>query len=117
MKTTIVYKVCFWASDGYRSAVITDKPLYYEIGKITKPKFGKIFVFKSLCAAHSFINKNPTCFSIFRCEAKNVKRKIIVCGVYGQDTLKYFWQKPCFKVIAPAKTYVCDWVKPIEKVH
>jgi len=87
----------------------------YEIGKTTKPKFGKLLAFSTLAKAKAFCGLGQI---ILECKAKNVKKQEWVSLVFTNSIiLKMFWgNQPVIRKVAPSGTVTCDSIIPIKIV-
>jgi len=102
--------------------------LKYEIGKITKPKMGKIFCFDGFKYAEEFVGTKP--YKIYECEAEKSKdQRTLRVGIDFIDSgnLLHYWLyyenflkhesvlHPILRKM-PDHTVLCDWVKPIKLI-
>jgi len=91
-----------------------DCAVSYEIGKTTKPKFGKLFAFESLDAAKYFKSRKRI---ILECKAKNVRPKSNMCIVFDYQIFEDFWSKYEYRTgTTPSGTVTCDSITPIRIV-
>ena len=116
----IVYKMCVLRGTGPVS-IVSDCRVrrHYTIGKVTKPKFGYLYAFKSLFHAMDF-SENYSPYVIFKCEALTVRDEPSLRRI--SIPFKEWWElklggyKPD-EVLAPEGTIWCKWIKPIEIVN
>ena len=88
----------------------------YDIGKVTKPKFGKLLAFSTLAKAKAFRGPGRI---ILECKAKNVEKQEWVSLVFSNlETLKMFWKnQPVIRKMAPSGTVACSSITPIKIVN
>jgi len=121
----IYYKVCAPSPLGKQmSATYPDNPLglEYTMGEWTKPKKGKLFVFKTLRDAYRWMETIwNTDVRVFECEIKKPTKMARMCRMYV--TFSRFWdmkrnkRKPTMELMEPpVGTVPCSAVKLIRKV-
>jgi len=136
METKIVYKITNEKGLSFITSECSIKPYFeenfilkYELGKITKPKKGKIFCFKNFEDAKDFAGTKP--HRIYECEAKISKRQrklrigmefmnaenLLDYWIYYEKVLKYdSVTHPILRTMTGG-TVLCDWVKPIKLIE
>lgn len=110
-------------SEWFYSCLALSTTLKYEIGKVTVPEFGKIFVFDTLENAKSFAftHVGDSAY-ILKCESSSLSK--VNGRVYSDDPpqkIKDFWSGIIFadraSLRVPYGTFGADWVKPIEVIE
>lgn len=99
--------------------------LKYSVGKVTQPKIGKLFVFKTLGKLTDYIRNNfcqnisvlPICkISVFYGEATNLRIKHSRSAYFDRDSIQKFWNKKGYfygiNTSGISGTYVCDSFLP-----
>ncbi len=140
----IAYKVVLKSNDHFTSIVPSKFDgfcLIYKIGRETKPRVGKIFVFKTLEEAQKFIHscssiKFLTQFgkqTIIMGEATNVSKIKQVALIplsqkervinINNSTVQNFWkakkqhkQPKCSIMLSPNNSFVCDSFLTVKEV-
>ena len=126
-KREIAYKLVDVENGEYFSSSARQEfQLNYAVEKITKPKIGKLFVFKRLKDAKIFAPYAG--HRILRCKVTNLKKKRVIfaweCVLdCWSEQIKKFWKTTGRKGIgdhlrsSPEGTYVCDSCEPIGVVE
>ena len=130
-----VYKVVRRKIDNQLISCFTPEELqvYYKVGEKSFPKVGKLFCFKNLSSARSFIKERCTISIntiILLCETNSVSFlkdiKNIPVGSSRTEwahSYIYFWRSPQIWVEShlgdsiPKGTVFCDYVIPLEEVR
>lgn len=117
------YKVVQCIRNGFFSCSTIVTKLAYVINHITRPQFGKIFVFQDLSLANKFIDNMNDDFVILKCECGTlspIKERLSTVYTTSND-IRVWWKsinnKNFTKYYTPEGTYGTDWVKPIEVVE
>ena len=108
------YKVLAKCWNGFYSTNIHNR-VRYNIGEVTKPDFGKLFVFKDLQLARAWSGES---YPIFKCYVSNPQRAEYMAA--SQDEVRIFWKGDKLthgKEPPPYGTYFVDEVQLIEKVQ
>ena len=96
----------------YCSCIVFDLncAVSYEIGKLSKPKLGKLFAFSSINEAMEF--KRPSQV-ILECKAKNARPQYKICRYFDPKEFERFWNKQQLPYNwAPNGTVCCDSIIP-----
>lgn len=117
------YKVVSGINGRLWSSYILGKyQLEYQVGKITVPKIGKIFVFKTIeDAAKFYSNRAGECLFLYECECNElVKQHTRSCLINFQHSIEIFWNglhNRCFEIHSPYQIYTTDYVKLVREVE
>jgi hypothetical protein len=92
-KKTKVYKVVKSQDFGktFSSTSVNGLSLYYEIGKTTYPKIGKIFVFATFKDALNLFNTSCKDYYVFEGTATNVTKPKLMSNFWS--SLEDFWKR------------------------
>jgi hypothetical protein len=93
--------------------------LTYKINEITRPRIGKIFVFKTRQQASTFkYGFKPTEILKVEVNPNTVRLQKVRSDVTYDAYIHTFWKdhNSCYSVSAPRGTYGATWVKPIKIV-
>lgn len=106
--------------------------LRYDVGHVTKPDFGSIFVFKNLKHALRY-GESDLCdkwinHHVMICECDELVQMSYIPGLTNSRTeLELYWRlldkqelgNPChmMHINEQLPIYVCNWVKPIRKLE
>lgn len=107
--------------DKFCSAIVSGSyNVTYTVGEWVEAPIGKLFVFKELKDAHSFIGKTifKRNFKIFKCETGKTK-KMERCAQAITPSITKFWKKktaPYQDLKAPKGTYGTNKIKLVEEV-
>jgi hypothetical protein len=98
-----------------------DSCLVYKIGKVTTPKIkgSKLFAFKTLEAARSFISGGGSEYKIFKCVGTNPtnKKRMPVSEAEYIDTMRAFWSRKLKGSLpVPRGTVFCDTIELTKRV-
>jgi len=123
------YKVCKVVNDELHSAIVydTDADLKYSIGKVIKPKVGKIFAFKTLKDAVRFktfmVDRRN---KIFKCRgvlSKEQPNRILYTSLCFRGGIEIFWGKRIWRdagndytTCKPGGTIFLDEIRLIKEV-
>lgn len=112
----------------YRSAIIP-RVLYYEIGKITTPDFGKIFLFDSFDSAVEFgigaFGVHSKNWAVLFCEYQRSEKQldIVPSCLCSLREMRLYWERgfwPQHDTYAlsavPVGTVFADWVRPVHQI-
>ena len=109
-------------TDGWSSGFLYRETLSlkYQINKVTRPKVGKIFVFKNLKSAKKFIkslNQNGFFgFRIFSGKAENCKRMLYMSRFSNIEQMWAYWEGDELRRRTPYGTYGCDAFTPLKEI-
>lgn len=112
----ICYKLVLLSSftHDYCSICAFENTLYYYINYITKPNFGRLFVFKRLKDAVKHLTHNRR---ILFCECGTLQKQNTVSSSSDYDTI--FWTNPIDDLVfdtSEEKFYTTEWVKPLKEI-